>query len=299
MLRRLLLIALLALGSLAVTVVALFMLVNLDSLPPEPPERNEATSATPVEATCDKKHSAFIFGYEFCYPTSWVLTEFGEDKETLAIDPNGSVDDEENAFILVSALEEKSADRLADLRTSLTGPTEERVALDGVDGTKITGKRGGVEETTMLVARGRYTYEITFRAGASRNKRYADDFAQLLSTWEWIDITNRAPVRSPSGDLVVELPTYDALIRSPVTLKGKVRSFESGFAWRLKDARGKVLSSGSGTATGGEMGQLNPFSITVKFTPPTPPDPGTLEVFTTSAKDGSEENLVKVPVRFK
>lgn len=283
--------------SVSVTAVGVYLLINTDSLPVATQETGTPTKST-SEPVCDKKHSAFVFGYEFCYPKNWYMTEFGHDKEVVAIDPNGKPSAAASALIEVSALPTTSADALAKLRDDLTGAQEERYTLDGLDGTAINGTLNGKKQRTIITTKGRYAYLVTMRAVARTFDRHEPTFQNLLTTWKWIDITAHAPVRSTTGNLVVELPSYGSLIKSPATLKGRVLSFESHFAWRLKDATGKVIVTGSGTASSGDAGRLNPFSVLMKFTASTS-DTGTLEVYTTSAKDGSEENLVIVPVKFR
>lgn len=96
---------------------------------------------------------------------------------------------------------------------------------------------------------------------------------------------------------VLEPQPNDA-ISLPFALKGEARVFEGAFNYRLKDSDGTVLIERFATAHGIDASQFAPFEISVSY-----PEPkgkiGILEVFDYSAKDGSEIDMVSVPVRFQ
>ena len=93
-------------------------------------------------------------------------------------------------------------------------------------------------------------------------------------------------------------PQPNDAIGLPFTLRGEARVFEGAFNYRLKDYDGTVLIERFATAHGIDAGQFGPFEISVSY-----PEPkgkiGILEVFDYSAKDGSEIDMVSVPVRFQ
>jgi|GEM_PF-4646316 len=296
------LVGLLALGvfSAALTVFSLVLLIRLNPISPGA-ESNKAFPNPSEAATCTKTHSAQLFGYELCLPDDWLLAEFGTYKTALALAEKEAPAAVTDAPITVTVLEGSqmtAANQLGTIRDQLAETDEERIQLDGEDATKITGLDGRVANAHVLISRGRYTYHLSLAGSRNPTKAEEQAFAALLSSWKWIPIASHIPVASQSGDLAVTLPTYEGLIRSPQTLTGQIRSFESSVSWRLLSATGAVVASGSGAASGGEAGQLNPFSTTMRFTPPTSRDPGFLEVYTSSARDGSEQNLVRVPVRY-
>ena len=85
----------------------------------------------------------------------------------------------------------------------------------------------------------------------------------------------------------------------PVIIKGEARTFEAAFSYRIKNSKGAVLVEGHSMTTGTEdYPAFRPFEVSVNY-----PDPktasGSVEVFESSAKDGSEINKVIVPVIFK
>ncbi len=84
----------------------------------------------------------------------------------------------------------------------------------------------------------------------------------------------------------------------PFKAYGKARVFESQFSWRLKDSNGKVVGQGQAMANSPDVGKYGPFQIEVEFAE-TNGSKATFEVFDSSAKDGSEQDLVSVPINIE
>ena len=99
------------------------------------------------------------------------------------------------------------------------------------------------------------------------------------------------------GNINVSSPAEHDVISSPVMITGEARVFENAFNYRVKDMDGTVLAEGHATALSPDMGLFGPFSVETEFDEPTGTS-GTIEVFNFSAKDGSEESMVIVPVEF-
>ncbi len=81
-------------------------------------------------------------------------------------------------------------------------------------------------------------------------------------------------------------------VANPVIVTGRARTFENNVALRVRDAKGVLISESFTTATG-EMGQHSPYRGTLWLTR----DPGdriTVEALEYSAKDGSEQSVVRV-----
>ena len=106
------------------------------------------------------------------------------------------------------------------------------------------------------------------------------------------------PVESQSGNIKVSQPQPDSLVSSPLLVKGQARAFESTFQMVLKDAAGKEIVKKTATYAAPDAGQFGDFGELLLFDNPKT-DKGTLEVFTYSAKDGTVQDLVKIPVKFK
>jgi cytoskeletal protein RodZ len=110
--------------------------------------------------------------------------------------------------------------------------------------------------------------------------------------------TSTTPVPTTSKDISVTVPGVDALVSSPMLVRGEARVFENNVSLRLTDADGEILAETFATAEAPDIGQFGPFQISLSFSRPTT-STGTLEVFEASARDGSEINKVTIPVRFE
>ncbi|MDQ0286314.1 hypothetical protein J2Z49_001428 [Desulfofundulus luciae] len=91
-------------------------------------------------------------------------------------------------------------------------------------------------------------------------------------------------------------PTPEQVVGVPLLVKGSARVFEGTVNARLVDSQGNVLVSAHTTATRGAPGRGD-FEMRLNFNPPQD-GKGILEVYSISARDGSVENKVTIPVRW-
>lgn len=108
-----------------------------------------------------------------------------------------------------------------------------------------------------------------------------------------IGLANLIPMSDKN--LVVVSPAAGATVTSPLVVSGFGRVFEQQFAWRIRDAAGAVTEEGYAMTHAPDVGQFGPYSFEV-FLPALSDIHFTLEVLEYSAKDGSETNLVSVPL---
>ena len=94
--------------------------------------------------------------------------------------------------------------------------------------------------------------------------------------------------------IVVDAPFPGQSVDSTFTLEGDANVFEANVTWRVVDPDGAVLSEGFATATCGTgcRGDYE-VDVTVDVTGPTE---AVLEVFESSAEDGSPLHMVRVPI---
>lgn len=100
-----------------------------------------------------------------------------------------------------------------------------------------------------------------------------------------------------SGNITVTFPLANATVGAQLVVQGQARVFESTVNYRLTDSNNTVLASGFATAQAPDIGQFGPYAITTSYLAPGT-STGTLEVFAVSAQDGSEIDMVTVPVTF-
>lgn len=178
------------------------------------------------------------------------------------------------------------------------------------DGTKVLG---------LTIADGKATVDLndTFQSGGgslSMTLRVAQVVATLLQfdTVQSVDIhLDGKPVEGiggegvPSTDLdqadiedqtpaILPLaPLPGATVTSPMTVSGTSNTFEATLQWTVLDRSGATLKDGFATATSG-TGTRGTFSFTVDVG--SYQGAATVKLFEASAEDGSEINVVLVPV---
>ncbi|MAG29080.1 hypothetical protein CL632_02975 [bacterium] len=105
------------------------------------------------------------------------------------------------------------------------------------------------------------------------------------------------PVISESGNIKVTRPQPDNKVESPMLVKGEAKVFEGTFQMRLKDSDGSIIVEKFGTAKAEEVGEFGSFGELLLFDEVST-ETGALELFSISAFDGSEQDLVSIPIKF-
>jgi spore germination protein GerM len=95
--------------------------------------------------------------------------------------------------------------------------------------------------------------------------------------------------------IIVEMPTASSFAVSPLTVSGSARVYEANVSLRLEDESGKVLAEDFATASEGAPGRGD-FEKMLEFDVSEPTN-AFLVAFEASANDGSETNVVRVPLR--
>ncbi len=103
-----------------------------------------------------------------------------------------------------------------------------------------------------------------------------------------------SPIQS-GKNIIVFSPKPGDKVDSPITIKGRARVFENTFVVILRDEKGGELYKDQAIANASDVGQYGNFEVKVVI-PPRSLMKATLEVFDYSAKDGSVENLVSIPL---
>ncbi len=99
-------------------------------------------------------------------------------------------------------------------------------------------------------------------------------------------------------NLMVAFPKKNQEVSFPFEVIGQARVFENSFNYRVKDEEGKILISGISSSSAQDMGQFGDFKIKIDNFSQLPKNENIiLEVFEYSAKDGSETNLVNIPLK--
>ena len=100
----------------------------------------------------------------------------------------------------------------------------------------------------------------------------------------------------PVEEITIIQPSMGMTITSPVTVRGVGRGFEQNLGVRILDASGFEIGSGNAMISG-ELGQRGPYTGVITFTMPANAQPGRIQVFAASARDGAFEHLNSVSVQ--
>jgi hypothetical protein len=104
------------------------------------------------------------------------------------------------------------------------------------------------------------------------------------------------PASSPGEEIAIIGPGRGVTVTNPALVTGFASSpFEQTVVVAVLDGSGGRIGLASGMITG-EYGQRGPFSVTVPFAVPANGQPGRIQVFTESPRDGALEHLSSVTV---
>lgn len=106
----------------------------------------------------------------------------------------------------------------------------------------------------------------------------------------------RADLERAMPAILVESPTVGELVTSPLRLRGSANTFEANFVVNVVDWDGRIVRETFVTATSGS-GTRGTFDAVVPFDVDRPG--GALIVFEQSAEDGSQINVVEIPLRLQ
>ena len=104
----------------------------------------------------------------------------------------------------------------------------------------------------------------------------------------------RADWEEMAPAILVESPLPFAEVTSPLQITGSANTFEATFIVNVTDGEGLIVYDEPATATSGS-GTRGTFDLTATFEVPRP-GVGALIVFEESAQDGSQINLVEIPL---
>jgi len=99
------------------------------------------------------------------------------------------------------------------------------------------------------------------------------------------------------SNIKVSTPVANQQLSSPFKVEGQAKVFENQVNIRVKGKDGKILIQETAIVKSPEVGEWGDFSIEVNYDFNLTKE-GFVEVYSTSARDGSAENLVSVPVKF-
>lgn len=107
----------------------------------------------------------------------------------------------------------------------------------------------------------------------------------------------RADYEDLSPAILIESPTICDKVSSPVRITGTANVFEAVFRINIVDYDGLILADEKVTASAG-TGTRGTFDVTMRFKL-RQPGPGYLIAFSNSPRDGSQINVVEIPIELE
>ncbi|MEK7167546.1 MAG: DUF333 domain-containing protein [Patescibacteria group bacterium] len=102
----------------------------------------------------------------------------------------------------------------------------------------------------------------------------------------------------PGGNIIVFSPIKNSTVNLPFKVSGQARVFENQLNLRIKDVKGNILLEKQLMSTSPEMGIFGDFETEITALDKQPEGEDILvEVLDFSAKDGSEIDLVSIPLK--
>jgi germination protein M len=108
---------------------------------------------------------------------------------------------------------------------------------------------------------------------------------------------NRTDYEELSPAILVETPTRDDSVRSPLRITGTANVFEAVFRINVVDSDGLIIADQVVTAASG-TGTRGTFDVTIPFTVDRA-GLGALIVFAESPKDGSQIDVIEIPLQLE
>ncbi len=131
---------------------------------------------------------------------------------------------------------------------------------------------------------------VNFRLDGEPVETFSSEGIVLDHPQERSDFEDQTPA------ILVESPAVGDTVFSPLRFTGTANTFEATLQYQLLDATGQVIAEDFTTATCG-TGCRGTFKVSIPFEYEGEPY-GTFRAFELSAKDGSEINVVEIPLIF-
>lgn len=264
--------------------------------------KQASSSAQIAQGSCTGKESLVDTkqGYESCFPKGWIQVQLKPSGLEIGLDPK-QADATFPGTITIDISDNLEASEIQNISDNTSKFAFGPVRVDGIKGTQVTYTRlqsdplvNYPSAITSVVANFGRTYTITLNSTADSFATNETIYNDFLSDFKFIKGTPNPPW-SDSRNILVDTPWIGDSIQTPVVVSGEAIAFEGTVSIRVKDGAGHVLAQTTTQTTTGQ--KQSPFKTSVDFGKPTTKK-GTVEVYTVSARDGSDQDLVSIPVVF-
>ncbi len=241
-------------------------------------------------------------GYSVCYPTGWFNREFGYSQMSVGFDAFSIPEASEYAGVFsVQVSRQNSATLLAQHLESLEGATTATVTVDGASGIRVSGTLSSdnaffpsYHQSAIVMEKFSRTYSIILLSSPDGYPTNLPLYEAVVASWKFLEGTAAAPW---GRNIYLDTPWPGDEVSGAFRIAGSAQgAFENPLTARLKTAEGTVLFQVPIIYNAPDAGALGYFDVPVTFS--TASTEGTLEVYHTSAMDGSILDIVSVPLEF-
>lgn len=240
-------------------------------------------------------------GYQACFETGWEEKEIKVSGLEVGLSNKGFSGDFPG--IINVEITDKSEDLVTQNQSNNSSKFEfGKITVGNVKGTQLVITRQ--KDDPMIsypraiitaVTKNNRTYIFTLNSNDADFEADTKIYEDFLGTVEFLKNAEDPPW-SDSRNIIVDEPWPNSSITSPVAIFGQALSFEGVVGVRIKDGNGTTLTETTlKTASGTER---SAFSGSVSFDKPKTGE-GTIEVYNTSAKDGSDQDKVTIKIKFQ
>jgi hypothetical protein len=135
-------------------------------------------------------------------------------------------------------------------------------------------------------------------APAASGSSGTSDIPLILNTSDTQAVAvSKGEISSASKNVIVSSLVKNQILTSPFVLLGRARAFESGVSWRVIDGFGNVIASGDALTNARDAGMFGQYRVRAFLRKIPKTANGKVEVYTVSPRDGSDQDVVQVPVR--
>lgn len=106
-------------------------------------------------------------------------------------------------------------------------------------------------------------------------------------------------IGSKSRNVVVSSIAKNQVLPNPFVILGRATTADGEIHWRVRDTKGTEFASGVTVTDALDAGAFGAFRARAFYAKTPESSAGQLEVFTLSPKDGSEQDLVQIPIRLQ
>ncbi|MCX6811622.1 MAG: Gmad2 immunoglobulin-like domain-containing protein [Candidatus Berkelbacteria bacterium] len=103
-----------------------------------------------------------------------------------------------------------------------------------------------------------------------------------------------------TGNITIADIAHYSEVTSPITFSGTANVFEGSFQVKIVDCEGnKIINQANAQTKAGDVGVSNPYTVTISYSASYAGHYAYIEAYDLSAKDGSVQDTIQVPVLLK